>query len=222
MFELPTCNMSRLTSAQVIALGEYLKPDFEPASLTVPQLLGVFGYHNIRYPSPYTKAKLVQTFNQEIKPNASKFRREKLKKENSQASDDGIVDGVTGLPLTTAKVPLFILSPAFAAHLATTARSTSQIITPRLQVSNRRPLPPSTRPRKTIPPVRCSTLTPRSRQPKRRRSSAQPRLTSHTKVEPPLPQHTIIEESESEQEGPPMRKVGRTKKTVSNVLVSCC
>jgi hypothetical protein len=103
--------MSRLTSAQVIALGEYLKPDFEPATLTVPQLLGVFGYHNIRYPSPYTKAKLVQTFNQEIKPNAPKFRREKLKKENSQASDDGIVDGVTGLPLTTAKVPGFILSP---------------------------------------------------------------------------------------------------------------
>ena len=102
--------MSRLTSAQVIALGEYLKPDFDPATLTVPQLLGVFGYHNIRYPYPYTKAKLVQTFNQEIKPNASKFRKEKLKKENSQASDDGIVDGVTGLPLTTAKVPVLILS----------------------------------------------------------------------------------------------------------------
>jgi hypothetical protein len=111
VFEFPHLQlMSRLTSAQVIALGEYLKPDFEPATLTVPQLLGVFGYHNIRYPSPYTKAKLVQTFNQEIKPNASKFRREKLKKENSQASDDGIVDGVTGLPLTTAKVLAFILS----------------------------------------------------------------------------------------------------------------
>lgn len=102
--------MSRLTSAQVIALGEYLDPDFEPATLTVPQLLGVFGYHNIRYPSPYTKAKLVQTFNQEIKPNGSKFRREKLKKENSQASDDGIVDGITGLPLTTAKVRLHLIS----------------------------------------------------------------------------------------------------------------
>jgi hypothetical protein len=114
VFKFSTCNssctMSRLTSAQVIALGDYLKPDFEPATLTVPQLLGVFGYHNIRYPSPYTKAKLIQTFNQEIKPNASKFRREKLKKENSQASDDGIVDGVTGLPLTSAKVSRSFLS----------------------------------------------------------------------------------------------------------------
>ena len=134
-------------------MGEYLKPDFEPATLTVPQLLGVFGYHNIRYPSPYTKAKLVQTFNQEIKPNASKFRREKLKKENSQASDDGIVDGITGLPLTTAKVLAFILSPSFAAHLATTARSGSQIIATRIQSSNGRALSPSTRPRKIILPV---------------------------------------------------------------------
>jgi len=143
--------MSRLTSAQVIALGEYLQPDFEPATLTVPQLLGVFGYHNIRYPSPYTKAKLVQTFNQEIKPNASKFRREKLKKENSQASDDGIVDGVTGLPLTTAKVlPSSYLFFPFAAHPTTPACPTPQIIATRFQSSFRGPVSPSTRSRKVI------------------------------------------------------------------------
>ncbi|KAF9653088.1 hypothetical protein BDM02DRAFT_3087982 [Thelephora ganbajun] len=169
--------MSRLTSAQVIALGEYLKPDFEPATLTVPQLIGVFGYHNIRYPSPYTKAKLVHTFNQEIKPNASKFRREKLKKENSQASDDGIVDGVTGLPLTTTKQPV---------QLRRSSRHAS-----RAQSEDQSP--------------------PRPDPPKRRRSSAQPRLPSHAKVEAPRPQQTIIEESESEQE-PPMRKVVRTRK----------
>lgn len=128
--------MSRLTSAQVIALGDYLKPDFEPATLTVPQLLGVFGYHNVRYPSPYTKAKLIQTFNQEIKPNASKFRREKLRKENSQASDDGIVDGVTGLPLTSTKVSSSILSLLlFLAHPVPPARPASPIVAPRLQSS---------------------------------------------------------------------------------------
>ncbi|KAF9792382.1 Man1-Src1p-C-terminal domain-containing protein [Thelephora terrestris] len=170
--------MSRLTSAQVIALGEYLQPDFEPATLTVPQLLGVFGYHNIRYPSPYTKAKLVQTFNQEIKPNASKFRREKLKKENSQASDDGIVDGVTGLPLTSSKQP---------AQLRRSSRHVS-----RSKSEDQSP--------------------PRPDPPKRRRSSAQPRLTGHTKVDASRPQQTIIEESESEQEQPPMRKVVRTRK----------
>jgi hypothetical protein len=45
--------MSRsMTAAQIIALGEYLDPDFDPSSLTVNQLLGVFGFHNIRYPTP--------------------------------------------------------------------------------------------------------------------------------------------------------------------------
>ena len=91
--------MSRMTAAQIIALGEYLEPDFDPASLTVPQLLGVFGFHNINYPSPYTKGKLVQLFNDEIKPRSAKLKKERIKRENSQASDDGITDGVTGRPL---------------------------------------------------------------------------------------------------------------------------
>jgi hypothetical protein len=89
--------MSRsMTAAQVIAQGEYLDPDFDPSSLTVNQLLGVFGFHNIRYPTPYTKPKLVQLFNDEIKPKMKQFKKDKVKKETSLASDDGIKDGITG------------------------------------------------------------------------------------------------------------------------------
>ncbi|KAI9458480.1 Man1-Src1p-C-terminal domain-containing protein [Russula earlei] len=89
--------MSRsMTAAQVIALGEYLDPDFDPTTLTVNQLLGVFGFHNIRYPTPYTKPKLVQLFNDEIKPKMKQFKKDKHKKETSLASDNGIKDGITG------------------------------------------------------------------------------------------------------------------------------
>lgn len=91
--------MSRLTTAQVINLGEYLESDFDPVSLTNPQLLGILGYHNINYPTPYTKPKLVQIFNDEIKAKAAKLKKERLKKENSLASDEGIIDGHSGLPL---------------------------------------------------------------------------------------------------------------------------
>lgn len=91
--------MSRLTTAQIVELGDYLKPDFDPASLTVSQLLGVFGYHNVMYPTPYTKPKLVQLFNNEIKSKASLLKKERLSRQNSQASDDGITDGLTGRPL---------------------------------------------------------------------------------------------------------------------------
>lgn len=91
--------MSKLTAAQIISLGDYLEPDFEPSSLTVSQLLGVLGFHNIRYPTPYTKSKLVQIFNDEVKTRATKYKKERLKKEKSLASDDGIMDGVTGEPI---------------------------------------------------------------------------------------------------------------------------
>lgn len=91
--------MSRLTSAQIISQGEYLEADFDPASLTVSQLLGVLGYHNINYPTPYNKPKLLNLFDTEIKTRSSKFKKERLKKANSIASDDGITDGVTGQPL---------------------------------------------------------------------------------------------------------------------------
>lgn len=88
--------MSRLTATQIIAQGDYLGPDFDPLTLTVSQLLGVLSYHDIPYPTPFSKPKLVALFNKEIKPKSGKLKRERLKKENSIASDDGIKDGVTG------------------------------------------------------------------------------------------------------------------------------
>ncbi|KAI0646974.1 Man1-Src1p-C-terminal domain-containing protein [Trametes meyenii] len=99
--------MSRqMTTAQIISLGEYLQPDFDPSTLTVAQLLGVFGFHGIKWPSQYTKPKLVQLFNDQIKANAKKFTRERIKRENSQASEDGITNGVTGRPLNEDKKPI--------------------------------------------------------------------------------------------------------------------
>ncbi|EAU88573.2 hypothetical protein CC1G_04279 [Coprinopsis cinerea okayama7 len=95
--------MSRLTATQVISLGEYLEPDFNPASLTISQLLGVLGYHNIQYPTPYSKAKLVKVFNDEVKTRAAKFKKERMKRNNSAPSDDGIMDGVTGRPLAAVR-----------------------------------------------------------------------------------------------------------------------
>jgi hypothetical protein len=89
--------MSRgLTAAQIVAAGDYLTADFDPGSLTVNQLLGVFGYHNITFPGNYTKPKLVDLFNDAIKANATKLRRERVNKANSIASDEGITNGHTG------------------------------------------------------------------------------------------------------------------------------
>lgn len=91
--------MSRLTTSQIIAKGDYLQPDFEPKSLTIPHLIGIFAYHQIVYPSQHNKAKLVEIFNDEIKANGARLRRQRLERQETLASEDGIVDGVTGNPI---------------------------------------------------------------------------------------------------------------------------
>ncbi|KAF5365666.1 hypothetical protein D9758_003311 [Tetrapyrgos nigripes] len=170
--------MSRLTAAQIIAQGDYLEPDFEPSTLTVSQLLGVLGYHNIIYPTPYSKPKLIQVFNDEIKRRASKFKKERLKKENSIASDEGIKDGMTGELISGRKAP--------------TRRSSRRL--------------------SRAPPDEDEDEIPsRPDPPKRRRSSAQPRLGG-TSRKSQLPAEPVVQEESEPEDDVPARKASRTKK----------
>ncbi|KIK54513.1 hypothetical protein GYMLUDRAFT_249446 [Collybiopsis luxurians FD-317 M1] len=73
--------MSPLTTTEVINRGEYRRDDFNPASLTNAQLLGIFGHYNISYPSRYTKDQLVKIFEEELKPQLQKLRVRESKKE---------------------------------------------------------------------------------------------------------------------------------------------
>ncbi|QRW27204.1 sulfide-quinone oxidoreductase [Rhizoctonia solani] len=84
--------MSRLSATEVINRGDYLKPDFEPSTLTIPHLLSVLTYHGIKYPSPHTKGKLVE---------------EREARERKKPSNDGILDGHTGQAIQPSEpVPL--------------------------------------------------------------------------------------------------------------------
>ncbi|KAF9264714.1 hypothetical protein L218DRAFT_957919 [Marasmius fiardii PR-910] len=173
--------MSRLTAAQVIALGEYLEPEFEPSTLTISQLLGILGYHNIVYPTPYSKPKLIQVFNEEVKRKASKYKKDRIRKANSIASDDGITDGLTGEPLSKRK------------NTTVTVRRSSRRL-------SRAPFEDQeTSPVRPEPPKRRRS----SAQPRLGGSSRQTKLV----VEPTVEE----EESEQEEEDLPVRKVGRTK-----------
>jgi hypothetical protein len=92
--------MSRPTSTQIIEKGDYLNEDFDPSTLTVPHLLSILTLHSIKYPTPYNKAKLVQTFNEQIKSRAQQLLSERLKRENTLASSHGVTDGLTGASLS--------------------------------------------------------------------------------------------------------------------------
>ncbi|KAL0071439.1 inner nuclear membrane protein enriched at telomere/subtelomere region [Marasmius tenuissimus] len=69
--------MSRFTASQILAVGAYLEPDFDPSTLTIAHILGILNYHSIPYPSSYTKLVLVQLFNKEIKRKAARFKKER-------------------------------------------------------------------------------------------------------------------------------------------------
>ncbi|KAG6820594.1 hypothetical protein H0H93_014510 [Arthromyces matolae] len=182
----------------VIAQGEYLEPTFDPASLTVSQLLGVLGYHNVKYPTPYSKTKLVMIFKDEIKANASRLRNERVKKANSIASDDGILDGVTGEPLRKAGEPL---KKQYQSCLNLSIQDPVKRRASR-RLSSHAPIEDQAETAIDPPP-----------QPKRRRSSAQPTLGGPSRKSA-ITQPTLVEESEPEDDMP-IRKVGRNRKTAA-------
>ncbi|KAK0197148.1 Man1-Src1p-C-terminal domain-containing protein [Armillaria mellea] len=173
---------TRLTTTQVIEQGRYLDPDFEASSLTVSQLMGVLLHHHVKFPTPYSKPKLVQIFNEEIKSKLSPLKRQRLKQESSIASDYGITDGVTGQPLTSG--------------------SESKSIAPARRSSRRL---------SRAPTQEVESSPPRPDPPKRRRSSAQPNLDGPSRKSTVNKAPTLVEESEPEEELP-ARKVGRSKK----------
>ncbi|CAE6519042.1 unnamed protein product [Rhizoctonia solani] len=88
--------MSRLSASEVINRGDYLKPDFEPSTLTIPHLLSVLTYHGIKYPSPHTKGKLIEVFNNELKPRSTELLKERQARDRKKPSPEGIMDGHTG------------------------------------------------------------------------------------------------------------------------------
>ncbi|KAF8759001.1 hypothetical protein RHS01_02816 [Rhizoctonia solani] len=64
-------------------------------------------YHGIKYPSPHTKGKLVEVFNNELKPRSAELLKEREARERKKPSNDGILDGHTGQAIQPSEpVPL--------------------------------------------------------------------------------------------------------------------
>ena len=88
------------TTSQIIEEGEYLRPDFDPTKLTVPLLTGLLAYHQIEYSSSQRKkAELVKLFNEKIKKNSTALLEERQQRQDTLASEEGIVNGLTGSPV---------------------------------------------------------------------------------------------------------------------------
>ena len=68
---------------------EYLSPNFDPASLTVPKLRGIFVNHDVQFPSSAKKPQLVDLFNQKIVPQSEKILGAQ---SNAKRTSKGITD----------------------------------------------------------------------------------------------------------------------------------
>lgn len=68
---------------------DYLQPDFDPSSLTVPKLRNVLLIEDVDYPQSAKKAVLVDLFNQHITPKAARLRDIRTR---VHASAHGMVD----------------------------------------------------------------------------------------------------------------------------------
>jgi len=84
------------STADIIASARYLDDDFDPSSLTIPNLNGILNHHGIRFPGNARKPALVKLFEEKIVGNLTVLRRERNIIDGSVASGRGITDGLTG------------------------------------------------------------------------------------------------------------------------------
>lgn len=62
---------------------DYLQPDFDPASVTIPRLRSILVSHNIQYPATAKKAQLIEIFNENVVPQAQRILNRRAKAKRS-------------------------------------------------------------------------------------------------------------------------------------------
>lgn len=154
----------------------------------------------------------MQLFNEEIAPRSAQYKRERLQRENSNPSEDGITDGVTGRPINEQAVSDHYLVWDYLANVeqGTAPRRSSRRSSraPSMETS------PERSEEVSFVLLSFGSLSD-IHQPKRRRASAQPSYGRAKAARKATAQPDLIEESEPESSEPERIIVQkRTKKPV--------
>lgn len=83
---------------------DYLQPDFEPASVTIPRLRSILVSQNVPYPATAKKAQLVEIFNDTVAPRARKLLAQRQKAKRSSMGITNI-DGSQGYSVANQDMP---------------------------------------------------------------------------------------------------------------------
>ncbi|CAG7846469.1 SubName: Full=Uncharacterized protein {ECO:0000313/EMBL:CCA66908.1} [Serendipita indica DSM 11827] len=86
----------KLTSQDIIDRGEYLEPDFDPSTLTIAHLHAVLANHDVKHPTNAKKPGLIKLFQENIAPNARKYKKEREMIASIRSDGSDIYDVGTG------------------------------------------------------------------------------------------------------------------------------
>lgn len=159
---------------------EYLQPDFDPNTLTMPKLRGIFVAHSVTYPSTAKKGELVDIFEEQVRPQARKLLSARSRTKRSAR-------GIEDMPSSTEQSVADEQSDEERLPARTPQRGSRR--TTRLASDEATPVPPSTvtrpgRPRASVSRAsEESTATESSRKPSAGRRTRLSTATPSVKIE---------------------------------------
>ncbi|POS74546.1 hypothetical protein DHEL01_v207060 [Diaporthe helianthi] len=122
---------------------DYLQPDFEPSSVTIPRLRSILVSQNVPYPATAKKAQLVDIFNDTVAPRARKLLAQRQKAKRSSMGITNI-DGSQGYSVAHQDMP----PPQSARRRAASPRKATRSFNQSSEEPDHIPAQPSLSPRK--------------------------------------------------------------------------
>ncbi|KAL2171882.1 hypothetical protein VTG60DRAFT_1269 [Thermothelomyces hinnuleus] len=170
--------------------ADYLQPDFDPWSLTVPRLRSILVTHNVHYPSQAKKPQLIDLFNEHVQPQSKQILASRARaKRTSRGIVDADSHSTTSTDLNDEELP-----PPPSTRRSRSPRKTTRIKreSEEPEYGLATPVPPRESPRKRQsrsasaqpPPASDTDTAPDHAEPPRSVRSTR-RMTPAPKLEPP-------------------------------------
>lgn len=186
---------------------EYLEPDWDPNSVTIPRLRAILVAHNISYPASAKKAALIEIFNTSVLPQARKIRAQNARVKRTSRGIEDISTGRRGTGARDADDDESDAAPT-PASVRSTRRSTRSRTEEPLEVPEPTPrsIRHSTAPPQSVPrasskhgrqsePLRDEDEEPTPKRTAPRRSMATPAMKYEQAEDSPFSNKNVFQKS---------------------------
>lgn len=206
---------------------DYLEPDWDPASVTIPRLRAILVAHNISYPASAKKAALIEIFNANVLPQARKIRAQNARVKRTSKGIEDITTGRRGTGARDDDEEGSETAPT-PASVRSTRRSTRSRTEEPLEVPEQTPrsIRHSTAPPQSVPrtsskhvrqsePLREEDEEPTPKRTAPRRSLATPAMHSALADDSPFSSNNVFQKSGNSPPEPRTLDYDRRRTTMS-------